>query len=195
MKKLLSTLLLIVFLITQSSLTFAQSNDDTGRGQSSEHAQNINRDDSSNQGSSSAKTPPGRQKACEKKQAVIKKRLDNLTKMATRMLETFNRIAGKVAGSGQQSASGSATLSEGAQAKKKAVEDALAKAKTDAESFSCTSSDPKQALKNFRVNMQSVKRALKEYRTEIKNMIKAKKGERQSSGSGQQNDQGEDEDD
>ncbi len=222
MKRTLLILLLSIFLVTQTaSLTSAQNpnTDTTQEGQSADHAKNTDSDKDTDKtaqntqesdqtatgGTSDKKTPPGKQKACEKKQAVIKRRLDNLTKMATRMLETFNRIAGKVAGtgtneataSGSQEASSSSNLSDAAQAKKKAVEDALAKAKQDAEGFTCTNSNPKQALKDFRVNMQSVKRALKEYRTEIKNMIKAKKAETKEQGSttSGENQGGEDEED
>lgn len=119
-------------------------------------------------------------KVCQKKEAAIKKRDDQLNKMAETMLTKFADIAtrvetyytSKVVPSGKTVSNYDALVAE-IGTKKTAVQTALTKANTDATAFSCTSDNPKGQLTQFRTDMQMVKQALKDYRTAIKNLIVA----------------------
>lgn len=163
-------LILVVTLLISSFSTaniYAQSSDGTNHEENSQEETTMK--------AASKKTHAEKKAACEKKQEVITRRLDRLIGMATKMLETFERIAAKVEETGEEG-----VLNEGAEQKKKAVTDALEEAQGDAEEFSCSNTDPKQALNEFRKNMQVVKSALKEYRTEIKNLIKDRRNKSES---------------
>ena len=59
------------------------------------------------------------------------------------------------------------------QAKKTAVQTALAQAQSSLSSFDCTGNDPKGQLTQYKNDMLAVKSALKDYRTSIKNLIVA----------------------
>jgi hypothetical protein len=119
-------------------------------------------------------------KACQNREAAIQKRSDQLVRLAANMQDTFTSIATRVKvyytnvviPSGKTVSNYDALLAEIA-TKQTAVTTALAKAQSDATSFSCTSDDPKGQLTQFRSNMQAVKSALKDYRTSIKNLIVA----------------------
>lgn len=119
-------------------------------------------------------------KACQAREDSIKKRSDQLTRMATTMLEKFDAIekkvqdyyTAKVVPSGKTVANYE-TLVADTQTKKTAVQTALSTAQTNANGFTCTGDDPKGQLTQFRTDMQSVKTALKNYRTSIKNLIVA----------------------
>ncbi len=120
----------------------------------------------------------GRLRACQAKEKSIQKRMSQLEKMATNMLEKFSKIQGrvekyytdKVLPSGKVVANYS-TLTADIQTKKTAVQTAIAKVKTSSAGFSCSSDDPKAQMKQFRDGMGEVKSALKDYRTSIKNLI------------------------
>ncbi len=122
----------------------------------------------------------GTMRICEVKQAIIKTRLTHLIDLATNIEDKFGLIAGrvetfytnKVVSSGKSVANYDSLVAD-IQTKKDAVATEIAKAKTDANAFSCSSSDPKTLFNSFRIDMQSVKQALKEYRTSIKNLIVA----------------------
>lgn len=119
-------------------------------------------------------------KACQAKEDAIKKRSDQLTKMANNMLDKFDKIAARVekyytdtvVPSGKTVSNYDALVAD-ITAKKTAVQTALTKAQTDTLAFSCTSDNPKGQLTQFREDMQAVKKALKDYRTSIKNLIVA----------------------
>lgn len=121
-------------------------------------------------------------KACQTKEKVIKTRLANLVRVTQNMGEKFTKItdrvktfyADKVVPKGGIVANYDALVAD-VNAKKAAADAALATAKANGESFSCTSSDPKGTLTQFRKDMQAVKRALKDYRTSVKNLIVAVK--------------------
>lgn len=66
-----------------------------------------------------------------------------------------------------------ANLVSDIQAEKAAVQAPVTQAQNNANSFSCTSNDPKETLTQFRKDMQAVQQALKDYRTSIKNLIVA----------------------
>lgn len=117
-------------------------------------------------------------RSCQAKENSLKKRLASLIRTATNMLEKFDSIANrvkefyinKVLSSGRSVSNYDALLAD-VEAKKALVQDAINKAKEDADSFTCTGNDPKGTLSQYRVNMQAVKTALKNYRTSIKNLI------------------------
>lgn len=119
-------------------------------------------------------------KACQAHEDSIKKRSDQLTKMATNMLDVFDKIAtrvetyytSKVVPSGKTVANYS-TLVTDIQTKRTAAQIALKTAQTNASGFTCTSDNPKGQLTQFREDMKAVKTALKDYRTSIKNLIVA----------------------
>ncbi len=118
-------------------------------------------------------------RACQAKENSIKKQMSQLEKMATKMLENFSEIQGrvekyytdKVLPSGKSVANYSA-LTADIQTKKTAVQTAIAKVKAGTAGFSCAG-DPKEQMKQFRDGMREVKSALKDYRTSIRNLIVA----------------------
>lgn len=119
-------------------------------------------------------------KVCQAKENTIKKRTQQLTKLATTMQEKFEAIAGrveeyytsKVVPSGKTVANYDSLVAD-IQTKKGAVQTALTQAQSNAESFACSGDDPKGQLLQFREDMRAVKSALKDYRTSIKNLIVA----------------------
>lgn len=119
-------------------------------------------------------------KACQAREDSIKKRNDQLTKMATNMLEKFDAIekrvqehyTSKVVPSGKTVTNYDILVAE-IQTKKTAVQTALSTAQTNATSFTCTGNDPKGQITQFRDDMKAVKSTLKDYRTSIKNLIVA----------------------
>ncbi len=121
----------------------------------------------------------GKLRACQAKENSIKKQMSQLEKMATKMLENFSEIQGrvekyytdKVLPSGKSVANYSA-LTADIQTKKTAVQTAIAKVKAGTAGFSCAG-DPKEQMKQFRDGMREVKSALKDYRTSIRNLIVA----------------------
>lgn len=119
-------------------------------------------------------------KACQAKENTIKKRTEQLVKLATTMQEKFEAIAGrvkeyytsKVVPNGKTVANYDSLVAD-IQTKKGAVQTALSQAQTNALGFACTSDDPKGQLVQFKDDMKAVKSALKDYRTSIKNLIVA----------------------
>lgn len=118
--------------------------------------------------------------ACQARENAIKKRSDQLTKMAANMEEKFDSIAQrvkdyyttKVVPSGKTVSSYDSLVSD-IDTKKAAVQTALTKAQTDLASFSCDGSDPKGQMMAFKDDTQAVSQGLKDYRTSIKNLIVA----------------------
>lgn len=119
-------------------------------------------------------------KACQAREKAIKKRSESLGKMAANMQEKFEAIAkrveeyytSKVVPSGKTVANYDSLVAD-IQTKKGAVQTALTAAQSNAGSFSCTSDDPKEQMRQFKADMRAVKSALKDYRTSIKNLIVA----------------------
>jgi len=117
---------------------------------------------------------------CQAKEKSIKNRVAGLVRTVNNMLEKFNKIVNrvkeyytnKVLPSGRSVANYDALVAD-IETKKALVQEALTKAQTDADGFTCTGDDPKGTLTQFRTNMQAVKTALKNYRTSIKNLIVA----------------------
>jgi len=119
-------------------------------------------------------------RVCQAKENSIKKRMEQLVKLATNMQEKFGAIEGrveeyytsKVAPSGKTVANDDSLVAD-IQTKKGAVQTALVKAQSDTGSFACDSDNPKGQLVQFKDDMRAVKSALKDYRTSIKNLIVA----------------------
>src|SRR5258708_31737977 len=122
----------------------------------------------------------GTARACLAREGAIQTRSTHLVDLVTNMERVFDDIVTRVENyytstvvpSGKTVAN-YATLVANIQTKKTAIATTLAKAQADVSNFSCTTSDPKTQMTQFRVDMQAVKRALKEYRTSIKNLIVA----------------------
>lgn len=123
-------------------------------------------------------SPSSANKGCQKREQSIQKRSSQLVRMATNMLEVFERIAQRVRTyyltvvipSGQSLDEYSELLAS-IDLANTAVEDALEEAASTASAFDCESGDPKQQMQDFRRDMKSVKEALKTYRTAIKDLI------------------------
>ena len=119
-------------------------------------------------------------KACQNREKAIKKRTEQLVKLATTMQEKFDAIAGRVkeyytskaVPSGKTVANYERLVAD-IQAKKGAVQTALTAAQNNAGTFACGDNDPKGQLLQFKDDMRAVKSALKDYRTSIKNLIVA----------------------
>jgi hypothetical protein len=100
--------------------------------------------------------------------------------MATKMLNVFAKITQRVQKyyttvvlpSGRSVANYDVLLADIA-AKRGAVESALTQARTTADAFSCTAENPKETLRQFRLDMRGVKQALHAYRTAVRNLIVA----------------------
>ena len=119
-------------------------------------------------------------KACQTRENAIKKRIEQLTKLATTMQEKFDAIAQRVEKyyttkvvPGGKTVANYDNLVADIQTKKTAVQTALAQTQANATNFSCTGSDPKGQMTQFRDDMRGVKKALQDYRTSIKNLIVA----------------------
>lgn len=119
-------------------------------------------------------------KVCQKKEAAIQKRSEQLVKMATNMQTKFTAIASRVKEYYADNVVGTdaeldnydallTTISD----KQTAVNESLTKAQAEITEFTCDSGDPKAHLTNFKENMKATKAALKEYRTAIKDLIVA----------------------
>jgi preprotein translocase subunit SecD len=123
-------------------------------------------------------SPSPLDKGCQKREQSIQKRSSQLVRMATNMLEVFERIAQRVRTyyltvvipSGQSLDQYSELLAN-IDLAKAAVENALEEAANTASTFDCGSSDPKQQLQKFRQDMKNVKKTLKTYRTSVKDLI------------------------
>ena len=119
-------------------------------------------------------------KVCQTKEKVIKNRLDSLTRLVTNQEAKFDRIATrvenfyttKVLPTGKTVSNYDALVAD-IDAKKATVDSALASAKTNADSFSCDSDDPKGALTQVRRDIQAVKSALHDFRKSVRNLIVA----------------------
>lgn len=132
---------------------------------------------------STAKLGATQLQACQAHEQVIQTRMDNLTRMATTMLDTFNRISERVQTfykdqviTTGKTVSNYDSLISDIQTKQTQVETDLTTTKNDADAFACTGIDPKGHLTQFRTDMQEVKTSLKKYRTSIKNLIVAVSG-------------------
>lgn len=144
----------ITFLTLSSSLTFAQ------------------------RPSGVPKNTTGMARSCEAKAASVERRMSQLVDLSQNQERVFDAIAervktfynDKVIPQGITVANYNELLSD-IDAKKALVDDALAKAQTDADNFSCDNA--KTSFNQFRQNMQAVKTALKNYRTSIRNLIVA----------------------
>lgn len=123
-------------------------------------------------------SPKPKNRGCQQREQSIQKRSGQLLRLATNMLEVFERIAERVktyyltvvVPNGQSLEQYNELLASIDQ-RKTEVEDALEVAANTASSFDCTDSNPKQQLQEFRQDMQNVKRSLKLYRTAIKDLI------------------------
>lgn len=111
-------------------------------------------------------------RACQARESAIKNRSNNLTRMAENMLQKFDNIATRVKNSSATVENYDALVAD-IQAKKDAVQAAIANAKANFAGFACGASDPRGSMKTFRQDMQAVKKALKDYRASIKNLINA----------------------
>ena len=134
-----------------------------------------------------AKLDERKLKVCQTHEKNITKRLESLTNLVTNQEEKFASIAARVENhyltksvpAGKTVSNYDALVADIA-AKKTAVDNALATAKTNASNFSCTGDDPKGLLTTFRKDMQAVKSALHDYRKSIRNLIVAVRGEKTS---------------
>jgi len=121
-------------------------------------------------------------RTCQARQQVIRTRMENLLRLSSTMMDVFSNIENrvdvyyqtKVAAKGGSVANYNELIQD-INDKKGAVDDALETAKLDSMKFSCESDNPKEALTNFRTDMQEVKSALKDYRTSIRNFLVAVK--------------------
>ena len=119
-------------------------------------------------------------KVCQNRETAIKKRAENLGRLANSMLEKFAAHAQrveefyttKVVPSGKTVANYDSLVAD-IQTKKAAVQAGVTQAQGSLGSFDCTGNDPKGQLTQYKSNMLAVKSALKDYRTAIKNLIVA----------------------
>jgi len=118
---------------------------------------------------------PGIVRSCQARVVSIQNRLFSLIRMSSSMLDVFSahrdesrkHITQKVVVPSGKTVPNYSTLIANIATKKAAVSTAWTKAHTDANSFSCTTGDPKVLLFQFRTDMQNTKDALKAYRTSI----------------------------
>jgi len=117
---------------------------------------------------------------CQAREAGIKTRSEHLVQLSQTMIENFDKTVQNVQTyyvtvliPADKTVPNYDSLTSDIKTRKNAVQEALAKAKTEFSNFSCESDGPKQILSKFRVNMQLVKELLGAYRTSIKNLIVA----------------------
>lgn len=119
-------------------------------------------------------------RACQARENAIKTRSTHLVQLVTSMESKFDAITkrvedyytSKVVPSGKTISNYNVLVSD-IKTKKAAVQTVLTQAQNDASGFSCTGSDPRLKMTQFRDDMQAVKKALKDYRTSVKNLIVA----------------------
>lgn len=124
-----------------------------------------------------------RLKVCTIHEEEITKRSDSLMALVSNMLGKFDSIAAKVEEfyttkvlpSGKSVPNYDALVADIA-TQKEAVATALKNAQTDVAGFSCTGTNPKGQITQYRKDMQAVKTALESYRKAIKNLIVAVRG-------------------
>lgn len=119
-------------------------------------------------------------RVCQVHEKTIINRLNSLTRLVTNQENKFASIAVRVENHYTtklvpqgKTLSNYNALVEDIASKKMVVDADLAKAKSDASSFSCSASNPKSLLTTFRLDMQTVKQDLKAYRKSIRNLIVA----------------------
>lgn len=129
-----------------------------------------------------AKRDEQKVKRCEVKEKVLTNRINSLNRLVTNIEDKFSAIVervkahytNKVLPTGRTVENYDSYLAD-IDTKKAAVDSALASAKTNANTFTCDSDDPKAQLTQFKEDMQAVKAALKDYKTAIRNLIVAVK--------------------
>lgn len=125
-------------------------------------------------------SPAVNPRSCQTREKAIKQQLNHLIQLATSIQTKFNQIVQRtqnyynssVVPSGK-SVPNHDQLMANIQTKKTAVQTALDTARADTNDFSCESDSPKNLLRKFHTDMQTVKQALKDYRTSIRNLIVA----------------------
>lgn len=133
-----------------------------------------------NRGATGSGLQSGKLQSCQARENAIKTRSTHLVQLVTNMESKFDAIAkriedyytSKAVPSGKTVANYDSLVSD-IQTKKATIQAALTQVQNDASSFSCTGSDPKTQMTQFRKDMQAVMKALKDYRTSIKNLIVA----------------------
>jgi hypothetical protein len=117
-------------------------------------------------------------KVCQNREKHITTTMTNLTDRGTDHLTVFTKIADRVEAfytSKGKTVSNYDTLVADVNAKKAAVETAIANAKASGTTFSCTDPNPTMAAQQFKDAHAAVVKALQDYRTAIKNLIVAVK--------------------
>lgn len=117
-------------------------------------------------------------KVCENREKHITTTMTNLTTRGTDHLAVFTKIADRVEAfytSKGKTVANYDTLVADVNAKKAAVETAIASAKASGTTFSCTDPNPAMAAQQFKDAHAAVVKALQDYRTAIKNLIVAVK--------------------
>lgn len=117
-------------------------------------------------------------RACQNKETSIRKRIDRLTQLTTKIETNFDKHAqmveeyytSTVLPSGKTVANYDELIAD-IQTRKEAVQTALLETQGSVGGFDCEGDDPKGQLKQFRTDIQAVKKALKDYRFSIKNLI------------------------
>ncbi|MBI3385571.1 hypothetical protein HY031_00635 [Candidatus Gottesmanbacteria bacterium] len=120
-------------------------------------------------------------KACQARENGIRQRSTRLVDLVTNTETKFETIAKRVEDyyTNKQVPSGKIVsnynnLTSDIQDKKTAVQVALIKVhQYEALNFSCSASDPKAQMSQFRTDMQTVKKTLQDFRISIKNLIVA----------------------
>jgi hypothetical protein len=113
-------------------------------------------------------------KVCQKREASINRKMQNMAARGQRQIEVFNTIAERTqafyAKNGKTLANYNALVADVA-AKKAAAQAAVADNKAKSVSFKCDGSDPKGAAQSFKASLTAEQAALKAYKTAVKNLI------------------------
>jgi hypothetical protein len=117
-----------------------------------------------------------RLKVCQNREKEITTKMTTLTTRGTDHLNVFTKIADRVEAfyktKGKTVANYDSLVAD-VNAKKAAVETAIASAKASGTTFSCTDPNPGMAAQQFKDSHAAVVKALQDYRTAIKNLIVA----------------------
>ncbi len=127
--------------------------------------------------------PDFKVRACEARQAAIKKRSEQIIKRATNQVDLFTKIAQiveqyyneKLVPVGKTVANYDALVADIA-SKEAEIAPLIAKAQTSAANFSCDKDRPADQVKQFNADMKAVIAALGDFKKSVRNLIVAVKG-------------------
>ena len=112
--------------------------------------------------------------ACERKEAAMKRKMQNLAKRGENQIAVFDKIAERTRtfyGEKGRTIANYDELSKAVDTAKANAETAVATTVSSGENFTCNAQDPKASVTTFKENLKAQHDALKAYKTAVKNLM------------------------